>query len=80
MTVYYAFWGAKQNTTSEFLMAGRNMGVFPVAMSLLASFMSAITLLGTPAEVYQFGTMYWLIVFCNFLVIPGAYEVEDLYS
>ena len=30
-------------------------------MSLLASFMSAITILGTPAEIYTFGTQYWII-------------------
>ncbi|KAK4008520.1 Uncharacterized protein APZ42_013873 [Daphnia magna] len=70
--IYYACFGAKQNTTSEFLMAGRNMGTFPVAMSLIASFMSAITLLGTPAEVYQYGTMYWLIVLAFFLVMPAT--------
>nr|CAH0110367.1 unnamed protein product [Daphnia galeata] len=70
--IYYACCGAKQNTTSEFLMAGRNMGTFPVAMSLIASFMSAITLLGTPAEIYQFGTMYWLIVVAFFLVVPAT--------
>ena len=34
--------------------------------------MSAITLLGTPAEVYQNGTQYWLIGFSYFLVMPAA--------
>lgn len=28
--------GTKQNSTSEFLMAGRSMSTFPVAMSLIA--------------------------------------------
>lgn len=36
------------------------------------SFMSAITLLGTPAEVYQFGTMYWLIGVSYFIVMPAT--------
>ena len=31
-------------------------------MSVLASFFSASTLLGTPAEVYQYGAMYWVSV------------------
>lgn len=34
----------------------------PVAFSLSVSFMSAITVLGTPAEVYTSGTMYWWIL------------------
>ncbi|XP_045030203.1 sodium-coupled monocarboxylate transporter 1 isoform X2 [Daphnia magna] len=70
--IYYACAGGKQSTTSEFLMAGRSMSTFPVAMSLIASFMSAITLLGTPAEVYQFGTMYWLIGISYFIVMPAT--------
>jgi Na+/proline symporter len=32
--------------------------VFPTALSIMVSFLSAITLLGTPSEVYLFGTMY----------------------
>ena len=36
--IYYACVGGKQNSTSEFLMAGRNMGTFPVAMSLIARY------------------------------------------
>ena len=70
--IYYACVSRKTKTTDEFLMAGRNMGTFPVAMSLLASFQSAITLLGTPGEIYRFGTMYWLVCFAIFLAMPAT--------
>ena len=44
--IYYGCTGGRQRTTAEFLMADRKMHVLPVTLSLLASFMSAITLLG----------------------------------
>ncbi|CAF1339313.1 unnamed protein product [Rotaria sordida] len=34
------------------------MGVFPAALSITASFLSANTMLGTPSEIYTYGTMY----------------------
>ena len=36
-------------------MASKTLGTLPMTLSLIASFMSAITLLGYPAEVYTFG-------------------------
>ena len=50
------FAGGRQATTEEFLMGDRQMSVLPVTLSLLASFISAITLLGTPSEVFLNGT------------------------
>ncbi|XP_077555158.1 sodium-coupled monocarboxylate transporter 1-like [Haemaphysalis longicornis] len=70
--VYYAFWGTRKETTDEFLMGGRTLRVLPVALSILASFMSAITLLGTAAEIYVYGTQYMLIVVSYCLVIPAS--------
>lgn len=70
--IYYACSGGKQKTTDEFLMGGRSLSVFPVSMSILASFMSAITLLGTPAEIYQYGTQYWIINVAYILVMPAT--------
>ncbi|CAG7836014.1 unnamed protein product [Allacma fusca] len=70
--VFYGCFGGKQKTTSEFLMASRSMSTFPMAMSLIASFMSAITLLGTPAEMYQYGTQYWVIAISYFFVMASA--------
>ena len=52
----YRFAGGRQATTEEFLMGDRQMSVLPVTLSLLASFISAITLLGTPSEVFLNGT------------------------
>ena len=73
--MYYGCTGGKQKTTNEFLMANRQMHVLPVTLSLLASFMSAITLLGTPAEVYLYGTQYWLIWLGYVIMIPVSAHI-----
>lgn len=56
--VFYAIKDRNVKTTKSYLLAGGNMSVWPAALSLVASFMSAITLLGTPAEIYNFDTMF----------------------
>ncbi|KAG8182484.1 hypothetical protein JTE90_020402 [Oedothorax gibbosus] len=53
--VYFRFSGGKQRTTSEYLLAGQDMSTLPVAFSLMASFLSAVTVIGIPAEMYHFG-------------------------
>ncbi|XP_015913588.2 putative sodium-dependent multivitamin transporter [Parasteatoda tepidariorum] len=53
--VYFRFSGNKQKTTDEYLLAGKDMPILPVAFSIMASFMSATTIIGTPMEVYYFG-------------------------
>lgn len=59
--VYYRFSGGKQKTNEEFLLADRNMSIMPVAVSLMASFMSAISLLGGSSETYTYGMIFILI-------------------
>ncbi|XP_073957494.1 sodium-coupled monocarboxylate transporter 1-like [Choristoneura fumiferana] len=64
------YWGfmKKQTTQTDYLLGGRNMKVVPVAMSLVASFVSGITLLGSPTEVYMYGTQYAFIMGGIFLM------------
>ena len=53
----WAAWrGRAVASTAEFLLAGRSVGVLPATLSIACSFISAITLLGIPAEIYQHGT------------------------
>ncbi|XP_071451825.1 sodium-coupled monocarboxylate transporter 1-like [Hetaerina americana] len=83
--IYFAFFAKKkQNTSSEYLMGGRNIGLAPVAMSLIASYISGITLLGVPGEVYVYGTQFYAICLgsifaglCSALFfIPVFYELQ----
>ncbi|XP_067662754.1 sodium-coupled monocarboxylate transporter 1-like isoform X1 [Haliotis asinina] len=60
---------AKKATSDDILMGGRDIGVFPIAMSLMASFMSAITVLGTPTEMYNNNTSFWI---ASWAMIPTA--------
>ncbi|XP_041356385.1 sodium-coupled monocarboxylate transporter 1-like [Gigantopelta aegis] len=80
--IFYAFWGGRQKTTKEFLMADRSMQIVPVAISILVSFMSAILILGTPAEMYNNGTEYILYTFgiCLAIVLSTVLFVPLLFN
>ncbi|CDQ76895.1 sodium-coupled monocarboxylate transporter 1 [Oncorhynchus mykiss] len=58
--LFQAIRGRKNTSSDEFLLGGRQMTAVPVAMSLTASFMSGITVIGTPAEAYRFGAAFWI--------------------
>lgn len=70
--VVFAILDRRKNTTTEFLLGGKQMSVFPVAMSLMVTFMSALTLLGNPAEIYNYNTMFWWLIIGFLIAIPGA--------
>jgi Na+/proline symporter len=62
----------KKATSSQFLMGGGDMHYIPVALSIQASFLSAISILTTPTEIYNFGTMYSYLAVSYFVGIPIA--------
>ncbi|XP_035695681.1 sodium-coupled monocarboxylate transporter 1-like [Branchiostoma floridae] len=68
--LYHAFAGGGQRTTARYLMADRSMFSLPVAISVLASFMSAVSILGEPSEIFVHGIQYWLIDLSFFITIP----------
>lgn len=82
--VYFGFWGKKEDSPEEYLLAGKSMSTLPVAVSLVASLVSGITVMGDPSEIYTYGTLYWLACFCappvgilnNYLYLPVFYELQ----
>lgn len=70
--IWYAWKDKRKQNTSDFLLGGREMTLFPVTLSLMASFLSAILVLGVPTEIFYNGTMYWMISFSNLLTFPFA--------
>lgn len=68
--IFYSRAGGAQQNNNEYLMAGRSMASIPVAISVLASFVSSIAILGNPAEVYTYGFQYWINSFTNFISVP----------
>ncbi|CAG9862884.1 unnamed protein product [Phyllotreta striolata] len=70
--IYYRFTGGKQKTTREYLLADKNMSIAPVAFSLMASFMSAITLMGVSSENYTYGLQFIVINISYGLFTPVA--------
>ncbi|XP_018517407.1 sodium-coupled monocarboxylate transporter 1 isoform X2 [Lates calcarifer] len=73
--LFQAIRGRKETSSDEFLLGGRQMTAVPVAMSLTASFMSGITVIGTPAEAYRFGAAFWLFGFAYAIMSAVTAEI-----
>nr|XP_044251073.1 sodium-coupled monocarboxylate transporter 2-like [Drosophila takahashii] len=75
---------------NEYLMGSRNLKVFPVGMSLIASCLSAVAIIGTPSEIYYYGSQYCLTVVAiilqgiivSFIYLPvfSALQVTSSYE
>ncbi|XP_069699582.1 sodium-coupled monocarboxylate transporter 1-like [Periplaneta americana] len=82
--IYFGFWGKKEDTPKEYLHGGKTMNTMPVAVSLVSSIISGITVMGAPSEIYMYGTLYWLVCVSavligfinNYIYLPVFYELQ----
>lgn len=73
--VFYGFFDKNSSGSAADFMLGTEMSIFPVTLSLTTSFITAIELLGNPAEIFFNGAQFSLIVISMILVIPFAIKV-----
>ncbi|RXM34523.1 Sodium-coupled monocarboxylate transporter 2 [Acipenser ruthenus] len=73
--IFFAVKERKKASSREFLVGGKQMSCVPVALSLTASFMSAVTVLGAPSEVYRFGGAFILFGFSYSMVVLFTAEL-----
>ena len=73
--VFFGWKGRHNKNNKDFLTGNRNLPMFPVVLSLAASFMSSSTILGVPAEVYTLGTQYWIGMVCFTIAVTLSAEV-----
>nr|DBA17397.1 TPA: hypothetical protein GDO54_002851 [Pyxicephalus adspersus] len=73
--VFFAIKERNKTTSADFLVGGKQMTWGPVALSLTASFMSAVTVLGAPAEVYRFGASFVLFFIAYTFVVLFSAEL-----
>ncbi|XP_060071966.1 sodium-coupled monocarboxylate transporter 1-like [Ylistrum balloti] len=79
--IFYGYRTDKQKTLENYLFGNRKLLLVPVSMSLFVTFASAISLMGIPAEIYIYGTMfmYSTIGFLFSVWISGITIVPMLY-
>ncbi|KAF2892443.1 hypothetical protein ILUMI_13728 [Ignelater luminosus] len=82
--IYHGCFSKQQKTATDYLLGGKKMKSFPVAMSLVASTLSGLSLLSFPAEIYLHGTLFMLLVISiilmgfavNFIYLPVFWKLQ----
>ena len=80
----FVFIGGKQRTVTEYLTGDRKLSMFPASVSMVVSYMSAISMLRDPAESYMYGAIYmWQIlagiigaILASVLFVPLLYPLQ----
>lgn len=82
--ILFATTGDKQRTTNEYFTANQGLGVIPATLSIVVSYMSAIAIVGVPAEAYLYGGEYiWAVLGTSIattvaalFVVPVMYRLK----
>ena len=75
MVLVGMFFSRRQDSSSEFFLAGRSMGWFPIGISVMATLLSALSYSGVPGESYYVGFHYFLLPAMVWLCIPLMLKV-----
>lgn len=82
--IYYRFSGGRQRTAAEYFSANNSMGIVPLSIAMMASHISAISMLGMSGETYIRG-MFVSLMYCSgifivpiiaFCYLPVFFEIK----
>ncbi|KAK8759657.1 hypothetical protein V5799_002711 [Amblyomma americanum] len=82
--VFFAWRDRRSNTNKQFLTGNKELGWLPVSMSMMASYLSSIGILGLPSEVFVHGSTLWMsvisttgsILVAAFVFLPMYYKMD----
>ncbi|GFQ81306.1 sodium-coupled monocarboxylate transporter 1 [Trichonephila clavata] len=71
-------------TSKEYLLAGKDMSIFPVIMSITVTMISGISMLGQPAEIYRYGLQVSLLcigfpvgtILSSYIFLPVYFQCD----
>ncbi len=66
--LYYGY--TSKHTNEDLLVGSRNMALFPVAASVMVTYLSAITVLGFPSEIYAHGAQIFMMEIVLAVAMP----------
>ena len=78
--------GGRQQTTRDYFTGNRKLNVLPTSLSIVVTYMSAVMVIGMPAEAYSYGGQLFLaaigeaigICIAAVFVVPVLYPLELL--
>ncbi|XP_077488579.1 sodium-coupled monocarboxylate transporter 2-like [Amblyomma americanum] len=82
--VFFAWRDRRNKSNKQFLTANKELGWVPVSMSMMASFLSSIAILGLPSEVFVRGATIWTgaisssiaVLVAAFVFLPMYYKMD----